>query len=156
MPSQALLVELNDDLRTFHISLLCGNKIGFVSILPLHQKHQFSRSISGADDTFGDQSTIETFFSICLFLSRRLPFDRVICFAFLRFTGSNCNLKAFLKTSQHEHVNNVYLLVSSDFLRTLRSIQGNPNSLPAPKCCLLLSNPSISRNIPPNKSNREY
>lgn len=39
MPSQPLLVEGNDNLRTLHICLLCQHQVSLIRVLPFHEKH---------------------------------------------------------------------------------------------------------------------
>lgn len=48
MPCQSLLVELNDDLGTLDVCLLCRDEIGLVGVFPFHQEHQFTCEEGGS------------------------------------------------------------------------------------------------------------
>lgn len=74
VPCEALLVELDDDLWTLDVGLLGWNEVSLVGVFPLHQEHQLPRRVRGSDDSLRQESAVEAFLAVRLFLCRWLGF----------------------------------------------------------------------------------
>merc|ERR1719431_1420184 len=97
VPGQSLLIELDNNLGAFHVCLPCRNQICLITSFPLDQEHQFSRRISGSNDSLGLKASVKSSWS-CIFswvklFSWGLP---SIC----SFFSFNLSSKALIRSGQ--------------------------------------------------------
>merc|ERR1719397_1609577 len=79
VPSQTLLIKLDDSLRNASVGLLGRHKICFIASLPLDEEHELSRRVGGSNNSLRIKTTLKPSRPLVTYFLGLLGGGRVKC-----------------------------------------------------------------------------